>query len=57
MAIWGDLDGFKAAENMGIVALKLADAAESRDNAAMAAGSTDAYAARQHVAGVLIRRD
>ena len=47
MAIWGDLVGFKAAENMGIVALKLADAAESRDNAAMAAGSTDAYAARQ----------
>jgi hypothetical protein len=47
MAIWGDLVGFKAAENMGIVALKLVDAAESRDKAAMAAGSTDAYAARQ----------
>jgi hypothetical protein len=46
-AIWGDLDGFNAAATMGIVALKLVDAAESRDKSAMASGSTDAYAARQ----------
>jgi cytochrome c556 len=39
MAIWGDLDGFKtAADNMGTLALKLADAAKSGDKAAMAAG-------------------
>ena len=38
MAIWGDLDGFKtAADNMGALAQKLADAAESGDNAAMSA--------------------
>ena len=39
MAIWGDLGGFKAAaDNMGTLALKLADAAKSGDKAAMVAG-------------------
>ena len=38
MAIWGDLSGFKAAaDNMGALALKLADAAKSNDRAAMSA--------------------
>ena len=39
MAIWGDLGDFKtAADNMGTLALKLADAAKSGDKAAMVAG-------------------
>ena len=39
MAIWGDLGGFKtAADNMGTLALKLADEAKSGDKAAMVAG-------------------
>jgi cytochrome c556 len=38
MAIWGDLAGFKsAADNMGALALELADAAKSGDKAAMSA--------------------
>ena len=69
MAIRGDLDGFNAAENLGTVAPKLADAAESRDKAAMASGATNAYAAHQprrpHLSGqptcrgvvIVIRRD
>jgi cytochrome c556 len=36
MAIWGDLNGFKAAaDNMGALALKLAGAAKSNNRAAM----------------------
>jgi cytochrome c556 len=39
MAIWGDLGGFRtAADNMGTLALKLADEAKSGDKAAMVAG-------------------
>ena len=39
MAIWGDLGDFKtAADNMGTLALKLADEAKSGDKAAMVAG-------------------